>query len=291
MELRIGLFLLLLLLAVAGTAGAQSVREVRDEAKARMDVSGYVDIEADGSVSRHVVNERSEYPDYVLEMVDRVAPGWRFEPLLVDGQPVPARARMDLQLGLDRLDDGDFILSITKSTFGDMSQSDTSELTLDMENLRKPVYPYDLLEYGIEGIVYTLIKVGRDGAVEDFQIEQVDLYGYADEATMRHVRRVFGLSVERAVKRWRFTPPTTGDEAGDSHWFARIPIEYQIDWNDKRRELATGEWRLYYPGPRAPKPDWLDHSDSGGNEALIAGRMHQLGNERRLLTPVDGQTP
>lgn len=224
-------------------------------------------------------------------MVDRVAPGWRFEPLLVDGQPVPARARMDLQLGLDRLDDGDFILSITKSTFGDMSQSDTSELTLDMENLRKPVYPYDLLEYGIEGIVYTLIKVGRDGAVEDFQIEQVDLYGYADEATMRHVRRVFGLSVERAVKRWRFTPPTTGDEAGDSHWFARIPIEYQIDWNDKRRELATGEWRLYYPGPRAPKPDWLDHSDSGGNEALIVGRMHQLGNERRLLTPVDGQTP
>src|SRR5690554_243985 len=288
MKLRIGLCLLL---AVVGTAGAQSAREVRDEAKARMDVSGYVDIEADGSVSRHVVNERSKYPDYVLEMVDRVAPGWRFEPLLVDGQPVPARARMDLQLGLDRLDDGDFILSITKSTFGDMSQSDTSELTLDMENLRKPVYPYDLLEYGIEGIVYTLIKVGRDGAVEDFQIEQVDLYGYADEATMRHVRRVFGLSVERAVKRWRFTPPTTGDEAGDSHWFARIPIEYQIDWNDKRRELATGEWRLYYPGPRAPKPDWLDHSDSGGNEALIAGRMHQLGNERRLLTPVDGQTP
>lgn len=289
MNLRIGLFLLLL--AVAGGVGAQSAREMRDQAKAKMYVSGHVDIEADGSVSGHVVNERSKYPDYVLEMVDRVAPSWRFEPLLVDGQPVPARARMDLQLGLDRLEDGDFILSITRSMFGDMSGSDTSELTLDMENLRKPIYPDDLLEYGIEGIVYTLIRVGRDGSVEDFQIEQVDLYGYADETTMRHVRRVFGLSVERAVKRWRFTPPTTGDEAGDSHWFVRIPIEYQIDWDDKRRELATGEWRLYYPGPRAPKPDWLDQPDSSGSEALIAGRMHQLGNERRLLTPVDGQMP
>lgn len=283
MGIRILLSALLALLP-ATPVMAQSAQEVLRQAEASMVVTGHVDIEADGTVSAHHINNRGKLPDFVVALVDGAAPGWRFEPLLVDGEPVPARARMNLRVVARPVGD-QYQVSIANGSFGEYSDTATDQVTRREDGMRAPRYPEDMLRSGVAGTVYLVLKVGRDGSVEDVVAERVNLRAYAREREMERWRRAFAQRSVYTAREWKFNPPTTGPRADAGFWVIRVPVEFEIDGN----AVTAGTWETYVPGPLQPAPDWLkDATRSPASDAMTAGGVQMVGNERRLLTPLGG---
>lgn len=282
--MKMGIWIGLLLVAMAGVAEGQNRREVLEQAEASLVVTGHVDIEPDGTVSAYVIEDREQLPDFVVSMVDQAAERWRFEPIVIDGEAVAARAKMNLRFLAKPADEGEFVISIASGSFGEYSDTDTDWIT--RRKMDPPRYPIDMLRSGAQGTVYLLVKVGRDGAVEDVVAEQVNLRTYGNARQMERMRESLAKASLAAARRWTFNPPSTGDRVDEDYWVTRIPVEYAIDDGRRRRSVA-GNWEGYIPGPRQPRPGWAPERDSG-SDAVPAGSLAMVGNERRLLTSLDG---
>src|SRR3546814_19909370 len=63
--------------------------------------------------------------------------------------------------------------------------------------MKPPGFPRDIVRMGGEGVVYLLLKIGRQGTVEDMAVEQVNLTAYASNWKMQRIR--LGLA-EAAVE-------------------------------------------------------------------------------------------
>ena len=283
MKLRIWLFALLAM--TAAPVMAQSAQQVKKQAEASMVVTGHVDIDADGSLAAHHINDRADLPDYVVELVDRAAAAWRFEPLEVDGEPVAARARMNLRLVARPVGDSEYEISIANGSFGEYSDTATDHVTRRGE-LTPPRYPNDLLQRGVEGTVYLLVKVGRDGSVEGVVAEQVNLRTFEQEREMERMRRSFANRSINTAREWKFNPPTTGTHVDDEFWLVRVPIEYRFS----NVPTTGGPWEQYVPGPHNPgPPEWFEDTPAASaSDAQVAGTIQMVGGERRLITPLEG---
>lgn len=277
-----GWLLALVLLAFTGHGIARN-SEVPIEAS--MVVTGHVDIEADGTVSAHSLDQRDKLPGFVTALIERQAPRWRFEPYEVDGAPVAARAKMSLRVVAEPVEGSDdYALRIDNAHFGAQGESDAETARLRRKNMKPPVYPDSMLARGVEGVAYVVLKIGRDGKVEDMVVERVNLYGRSSESDLRDMRRLFALSTRRAARSWTFDVPTTGPDADDDYWMARVPVAYRLTTS---QAAGPGEWDAYVRGPREELPEWMRRSRSGDSDAMLAGGLQLLGgNERRLLTPL-----
>lgn len=281
MKPRIGLFLLLL--AIAGIAGAQSAREMRGEVQASMLVTGYLDVGREGQVTGHGLDQPDQLPPYLVDFVSGAIPQLRFEPVVVDGEPVQARAKMTLRLVARHIDD-DLQISIRSAHFGD---EDSREDTGRVRSVKRtpPRYPPSVATYRGQGTVYLIVKVGRDGSAEDVVVEQTNLAVLRSAREMEWIRANLERAALAAARNWRFATPTTGESVGDSYWPVRVPVEFRINgW----RGPGYGEWAAYHPGPRT-RPDWAEEDAPGFNpDLLAAGGTYQAGSRFRLLTPLGG---
>lgn len=265
---------------VAMPAIAQDRAEVLRKAEIGMVVTGFVEIEPDGSVSSHEITGRGELPDYVVAMVDEAAATWRFEPIEQDGVPVRARTQMSLRLVAQALGEGEeFVVRIDNGSFGGYDPEDTGRVVA--KRMTPPQYPLEMLTRMAEGTVYLLVKVGRDGRVQDLAVERVNLGQYAAEGEMEQRRRALARSVEKTARRWVFRPPTTGPYVDRDWWVTRVPVEFEID---TPRRPRAGQWMAYIPGPALPVPEWGAHSS--GSDAALAGVAQMLESEVKLLSPL-----
>jgi len=281
MKMRVWLFLLLL--AVAGTAGAQSAREMRKQVEASMLVTGHVDVDRQGHVTAHALDQVEQLPPYVVDFVSGAIPALRFEPIVMDGEPVLARAKMTLRLVARNIGD-DLQISIRSAHFGDEDAGDDTGRVRSAK-LTPPRYPANVLRAGGQGTVYLIVKVGRDGSPEDVVVEQTNLTVLRSGREMESIRSSLERAALGAARDWRFTPPTTGESVGDSYWPLRVPVAFSID---DRREPRYGEWVAYHPGPRV-RPDWTQEDAPGFSpDLLAAGGTYQTESRFRLLTPLGG---
>jgi len=267
------------LLVLAGMSTASTREEMRKQAEASMLLSGSIDIEPDGSVSAYAVDQREKVPPYVLANVERHVPGWRFQPVVVDGRAAPVRAKMTLRVVARPAGGGDFHVFISSASFGERtkdSKDDTDRVV--GVYLKPPVFPEAAYELGGEGVVYMVLRIGRDGKVTDASVEQVNLLVVGHQRQVERIRRALTIETLRVAKNWRFRPPTTGDEAGEDAWSVRVPVSYQI----RGEKVAYGAWQGYLPGPRQRAP-WVDHGVDG-NDALLAGGIYPVGGGVTLLT-------
>lgn len=281
--MRMRIWIGVLLAAVAGVAASQGPPGVLKQAEATLVVTGHVDIQPDGTVSAYEIEGREHLPDFVVSMVDQAAGGWRFEPVLVDGEAVRARAKMNLRFVAKPVEDAEFMVTIASGTFGGYSDTATDWIT--RRKMEAPRYPSEVLRSGGQGTVYLLLKVGRNGKVEDVVAEQVNLRTYGTERQMERMRQAFAKASLAAARRWVFNPPTTGDRVAEDYWVTRMPVEYSIDSGRRRNEVVA--WEGYIPGPRQPRPAWAPERDSG-SDAVPSGSLAMVGDERRLLTSLDG---
>lgn len=282
---RILLGVVLSVLAFA--AGANGPGAVRKQVESSMLVTGTIDIATDGGVTGFRLDKEDKLPAEVVQLARQAVPEWRFEPVVIDGQAVTVSAKMSMRMVATRLGENGYRLSIRGAAFGRdaLAHADRKPgTTLQASEMHPPTYPRGAAESGITGIVYLLLRIGRDGAVEDVATEQVNLTVIGSEITMQRGRKSLESAALHAARRWTFKPPTAGDAADDPHWKVRVPVAFQFDG---KRAPAYGEWEAYVPGPRMPPPSWVEQTDVASSpDALVDGELHALGDGPRLLTPL-----
>src|SRR5690606_23964171 len=291
----------LLMWLAAGVAQAAGMAEVRKQVEATMLVTGRVTITLEGTVRDWTIDQRDKLPPAVANVIDAAAPGWRFEPILLDGKPAHGSARMSLLMVAERVDPDRFRVSIRSGYFGreavsvaarhsgtheDAPTEESSDQLASIE-LKPPRYPVQALYAGVQGLVYVVVRVDRTGGVQDAVAEMVNLRVLGDERQMAQMRELLARSTLEAARKWTFQPPTRGEWADQENWSARIPVDYTFSHSKGPR---YGKWESYVPGPRNPIP-WQMESLEGFDiapETLVAGVVHQLGTGLKLLGPLEG---
>lgn len=259
----------------AGAAMAQSHAEVRRQIETSLVAKGTIDITADGVVLDHALERPDALPKSVVEMIARSVRQWRFEPVVLNPGTTRARASMNIRLVAKKLDDGNFSVELRGAQFGTHAPTET----VTSVKLPPPRYPDAAAYAGVGGTVYVVLRVGRDGRVEDLVAEQVNLRAIARERDMDHWRKVLAQAALAAARKWTFEPPKEGDDVDAAYWAVRVPIDFIAPG---QREPAEHEWRAYVPGPRAVIP-WA--KDSSPADALAAGSVQPIGRGLRLMSP------
>ena len=251
-----------------------------DTVEASLIVTGSLDIERDGSVSRYVVDQPGRLPPGVAELVNDSVPKWRFDPIRKDGNPVPATTKMRVQVLAHQVDAKHLSIELGSASFGDAT--DTTGENVVGKALTPPTFPAQTLGSGVGGTVSLVILVDKQGRVKNAVVEQVNLRATGSPVEMTQWRQAFAKSSVKAAMSWTFTPPTVGESAQQGEWSVRIPIDFRFDGPEK----PYGKWNAYMPGPvqRAP---WLhDHDfDNWPNAAsLLSGGVYEIGKGPHLLT-------
>lgn len=268
-----------LLLSFIGAACASGPRAVRRQVESSLLVTGSIDIGADGRVAGYTLYNAETLGDDISGMIARAVPMWRFEPPELEPGAARAHARMNLRLVARKLEDGNLSVRFQGVRFLDVPQPGESVVS---NKLQSPVYPQLAARHGVGGTVYTVVKIGRDGRVEDAIAEQVNLRIVTSEKDMKDWRNMLAKAALQAVKHWTFSPPTKGDEVDRSFWIARVPVDF----------IAPGhpyeplQWQAYVPGPRQQIP-WNSADRAGdGADAFAAGGTYPVGGGPRLLGTV-----
>jgi hypothetical protein len=271
-----------LLLGVAMVAVAAKVPEhVRAHTEASMLLTGKISINADGSVAGYEILHADKVPDYVLSNLAQWVPDWRFKPVLVGGKAAPARATMTVRMLARPSGEDKFEVSIAGTSFGLDGWRPTDNV--ERLEMKPPHYPRDVVRAGGQGTAYLVLKVGRQGTVEDVVVERVNLSVYASEREMDRFRKRLGAAAAKAAWDWTFIPPSTGDLAQDAWWSVRVPVDFTLG---RETQAAYGEWIAYLPGPYQSAP-WLE-SDEAGSDALADGEMQTMGSGPVLMSPLQG---
>lgn len=272
--------LAIVLLATAAVAMAVPQR-VREQSEASMVLTGEIRVDAEGKVTGYAIDHEDKVPGYVLSSIAKWVPDWRFKPVLVDGQAVSARAKMTLRMLAKPTGDDSIQVSIVGSSFGDGDAKESDQV--QTVQMKPPVYPNDVIVAGGQGTAYLVLKIARDGSVEDVVVERVNLTVYSSKPQMKKFRSRLGSAAANAARRWKFKPPTTGELADKPFWSVRIPVGFSIG---EEKEAEYGQWVAYLPGPSQRAP-WLE-ADDIGNDALVAGTVQTVGTGMVLLSTLEG---
>lgn len=279
----VALGLVLLLASQATFAG--SARAVRKQAEASMLVTGRIQVDAEGRVTTHSLDQPDKLPAGVVTLIGKAVPTWVFKPTLVDGRPVRVATGMRIRVVARKLDADNFEISLRSATFGAPAGDSMAKKSSHMP---PPDYPIAAARGGVAGTVYLLVRVDRDGKVSDAIAEQTNLKIVQDDNTMARWRKVFEDASLRQARKWTFGPSTLDPTANDVR-VMRVPVMFSLE--DSRRKTATyGGWEAYVPGPRQRNP-WNGDDQEGigfSPDTLAPGRAYLAGSGLKLLSSLSG---
>jgi hypothetical protein len=282
------LLLCLLVAANAPLLARTPAARVLDQAVNTLVVKGSIEIDADGKVQRYTLEHPEAYSESVRGMLARIVPEWTFRPVLVDGAPVAARSAMYLRLQAEPIGDGQFRVVVAGATFGNDGNAEPgTQVAVDVRSMPRPIYPKDEIKAQIGAQVLVVVRVGRDGRVEDAIAEQTNLAQLGTSRAMARWRRDFEEAAVATLKRWKFTTPTRGPDAAAPYWSVRIPIAYTAG---NVPANTPGKWNSYVPGPRRVIP-WATDEEQAladtGLDALPGSGIFPLKPALQLLTPLN----
>ncbi|ODS63906.1 MULTISPECIES: hypothetical protein [unclassified Arenimonas] len=242
--------LLALLLALAPLAGASGFDEVH---AAR--VAGTITVDERGVVTE-VAIDRSKLGDEVMSGLEDQVRGWRFEPVLDQGQPTQARLRLsaDLLAFRQRGTEG-LALAVSRARFS------LQPAATEARPLAQPAYPPDAASQGIGADVTLMVRVGEGGKAEDAAVASLMLMGEragAPASRERHAAR-FARSATEVAGRWQYPWAKAGETI-------EVNVRYTPPGFDGRR------WVRAFPiGVDAP--DWAVQAMSAETppRASVAG--------------------
>lgn len=219
-------------------------------------------------------------------LIAKNIPQWKFEPTLLAGKPVAAKAKMSLRIVAKPLGDDGYSIGISGTQFG---QSVPGE-SITYKDQVAPSYPPRAVQARVSGTVYLVLRVGRQGLVQEAVAEQVNLAVVASDQELERWRKVLARSALVAARKWTFNLPTFGGHVNDQYWVARVPVVYGLTVVGEPRVDDYGKWQAYVPGPRQLVP-WIDDPRllSGSADALPDGGIHPLEKDGlHLITPPGG---
>ena len=236
---------------------AQAGNPMREQVVGAMVLTGTLVVSDDGTITAHAIDRVAEVPPEVLRHLGRSIPHWRVKG--ADGTHDELRFSVRvvaLPQGSER-----HVLSVAGVSIR-MARDRDQEPTV-AGRLKRPEYPRSHVAKGIGGEVVMIVKLDRNGSVEDLVAEQVnlDVVGPADEVAQ--IRADFAAQTAAAARRWKFRMPVKGPLADAPHLSVRVPVTY-----DTKPRPGYGQWMYYVPGPRHPMP-WMkiDGLAFGAHEA------------------------
>jgi hypothetical protein len=280
------------LLLATSVSLAAGPRAVRRQVEASMLVTGGIEVDAQGKVTGFSLDEKEKLPAGVIEMLGNAVPTWRFEPVLVAGQPASVSTDMSVRLVAKKLEDGNYTIGIRSAGFGDRAGRNAKKTVLKPErkgeknacpSMRPPNYPESAVRAGVASNVYLLLKTGRDGHVVDVIAEQVNLKVVSDDRSMDRWRKIFADASLAQARKWCFQP--SNKDANDAAFqVMRVPVTFHLDPLPR-----YGQWEAYVPGPRQPSP-FPEHEEGAGfsPDTLMPGRAYLAGSGLKLLTDLSG---
>lgn len=280
--------LLALLALCLPPAFAQNARQMRSEVEASMLVTGTVDIEHDGAVASYAIDQEDKLPSQVTSLVHGFVPQMRFEPVLNEQLPGPARAKMTLLMVAVPDGQDQMRIAIRSAYFDDDMSADESN-SVRAVDLRPPPYPRRLVAMGGKGTVYLLVQVMPDGSAGEVAAEQVNLTVLGNARQMTSVREALAKAAIGATARWQFGLPTDQKVPDRGYWIVRVPVEFSLLRPGQRlSDPDYGRWTAYHPGPRS-SPAWAEPDPPGFSpDVLLAGGVYAAQSRFRLLTPLEG---
>lgn len=271
------------LLVATGLGQAHAAKSATLEpTELSMLLRGTVDIAADGSVTRQSLDNADALPAPMRDRITTAINGWKFQPVLVDGQPAASSADMSLLVVATRQGEDGLQMRLRSASFVD--KLDNKEESVRSQSMHPPRYPEEAFRKGAMGTVYLALKVGRDGKVEQAIDEQVNLRNRGSEAEMDKVRGVLASASIKQAYKWRFHVPTKGPDADKPYWSVRVPVSFHVATSAQRPpELRSGTWVAYVPGPRKQVP-WRTDDAGSDPQAMQDGVVYQDGRGPKLLT-------
>jgi hypothetical protein len=272
---------LALLLCAHGWAADTAA--VRKQVESSMLLTGSIMITPEGAVRSFQIDHADKVPAPVQELLQTNVSQWAFEPVRLDGRPINARAVMSVRVAAKEQADGNYALSIRGVNFDDTAPGEYPT----RKTWSTPRYPPEAASAGAAGTVYVLVKIDRQGQVEDAIAEQVNLEAVGSESEMARMRKALADASLRSIKHWTFNPPTTGQLANPEHWVVRIPVQFHLYGLGRRSQSGYGQWQTYVPGPRQAAP-WGGDSKlaEGSADALPDDSVAPAQSNLHLLTPL-----
>lgn len=255
------------MLVAMGTPAATKVQIAQGESVLTMRVDGELAIDKDGRVMEYRI--RTKLAPQIEKLVAKAVPGWRFEPIQVDGQAVAAKTPMRITLAATEIKGG-YEVRVDNVTF----QPNTDEefkaaaaatdtpVKIASKKLKPPMYPAGLQRAGVDGLVLLNLRLNPDGTVADVLAVQSSLLNVKGKSELLdRARGVFEKSALAAAEHWTFdvnvqegTTPSAAD------FSVSVPVDYRISHGGKPSPL-DGQWRIEFRGPRLAAPWLLDVKD------------------------------
>jgi hypothetical protein len=277
-RLLIGWFCLLL----SGAAAAANVAAMRKQVESSVLVTGTIVVAPDGHVAGYALDRPEKLAEPVVGLIGKAVPWWRFQPVLLAGKPVTAKARMSLRIVARRTENNQYELGIHGVNFGDGSSKDR----LRPLQQTPPRYPQEALHARVAGTVYLVVQIDRQGQVRDVIAQQVNLAAVGSEHVMQHWRDVLANASIKAARQWVFDP---AGASADEFRVVRAPIAYALNLSPPgSKDDGYGRWDSYVPGPQQPVP-WFDksHLISDNVDALPSGGVYPMQQSLTLMTPLN----
>lgn len=275
-----------LLACTAGVAVAKTAEEVHKSAEAGMVVTGTVEVNPNGSLHAYALDKPEKLPPVVVEVVGKTVEAWEFHLSAPTNEVV--KSKMNLRVVAKPVGDGDFKVAVEGASFGEQdSRGDRNVSSKDRAAI--PHYPKAAIDARVSGTVYLLLRIGRDGTVQDVIAEQVNLDQYDRDSLMDRYRKLLSDASLDAARRWTFNTPTKGSDADNPYWVVRVPVNFSLRaWGAPSSTPAYGQWDAYIPGPRQTAP-WISKTLANESPDAVSGDELRTGDTRlQLVTPLGG---
>ena len=225
MQRRYQIVLVLLLTLIASTANAQAVRKT---AEASMLVTGSIELNPDGSLHGYTLDQSEKLPPPVVDIVGKSIPTWQFK--LSGTTHELVKTDMSLRVVAKPVGDGKYNVAVEGASFGHPGASAES---VTYKDRKAPRYPQLAIDSHVSGTVYLLMRVDRNGNVQDAIAEQVNLEQYSTPLEMEKFRKALASASLDAAKKWTFNPPVTGTTVNDPYWVVRVPVNFNLNVNNR----------------------------------------------------------
>jgi hypothetical protein len=274
-----------LLASATGVVQAGSAQDVHKTAEAGMVVTGMVEVNPNGALQGYELDQPEKLPPVVVEVIGKTMASWEFH--LSGPTTDVVKTKMSLRVVAKPAGDGNFKVAVQGASFGEPGTR--SDGVTYKEHSVAPRYPRPAIDARVSGTVYLVLRIGRDGTVQEAIAEQVNLDQYDREAAMDRYRKLLAdASIEAAV-RWTFNPPTKGSDIDNPYWVVRVPVNFALYPNGMpMAKHGYGHWEAYIPGPRQT-PSWIGKALANESpDAMPDGALRSGDSGLQLATPLSG---
>lgn len=277
---------LLFCLALGGASAVAQAQDVRKTTEATMEVTGSVEVNPDGSLHGYVLDQPDKLSAPLREVIDKTMSRLSFD--LSGPSTEVVKSQMNLRLLATPTGNGNFNVRVADAWFGSKNAINSNYVSYKDQSVR-PRYPQEAINARASGAVYLMLRIGRDGTVQEAVAEQVNLDQYGSKSEMQWARKLLANASIKAAKTWTFNLPTQGKAQDDPYFVARVPVVFTLHQIGKPiEEHPYGSWRPYIPGPRETPP-WISPALAAqAPDAVPDGALQGGDSGLRLKTPLSG---